>query len=138
MKILGNPWDGVSLDEKKQFALHFYYTHLQVVGCQVGAKQKSREHAGTLVALSQRTIAEWVRDFETTTYITESRRGKHSKTVSPINNPSFREEFRTHVKENSRKSGEANMTAADLAQWVNEKLQLGQENSYSESKSVRK
>ena len=27
---LGNPWDGVSLQEKKHFALHFYYTHLQV------------------------------------------------------------------------------------------------------------
>ena len=29
--ILGNPWDGVSFDEKKQFALHFYYTHVQVI-----------------------------------------------------------------------------------------------------------
>ena len=27
---LGNPWDGVSFEDKKQFALHFYYLHLQV------------------------------------------------------------------------------------------------------------
>ena len=94
--------------QKLVLNLYQNLTCAQVVGCQVGAKQKSREHAGTLVALSPRTIAEWVRDFETTTYITESRRGKHSKTVSPINNPSFREEFRTHVKENSRKSGNFN------------------------------
>ena len=29
-QTLGDPWDGISFDEKKHFALHFYYTHLQV------------------------------------------------------------------------------------------------------------
>ena len=29
-ETLGNPWDGITFDEKKHFALHFYYNHLQV------------------------------------------------------------------------------------------------------------
>ena len=32
-QILGDPWDAVCFDDKKQFALHFYYTHLQVIVC---------------------------------------------------------------------------------------------------------
>ena len=29
-ETLGNPWDGITFDEKKHFARHFYYNHLQV------------------------------------------------------------------------------------------------------------
>ena len=29
-QTLGNPWDKITFDEKKQFALHFYYSQLQV------------------------------------------------------------------------------------------------------------
>ena len=29
-KTLGDPWDGISFDDKKHFALHFFYAHLQV------------------------------------------------------------------------------------------------------------
>ena len=79
--------------------------HFQDVGSQVGGKQSARQHAATLIGMSPRTIADWVRDFELTTYLADSHRGKHSKTISPINNSDFREEFKTHVKENSRKSG---------------------------------
>ena len=32
-QILGDPWDAVCFDDKKQFALHFYYTNLQVNNC---------------------------------------------------------------------------------------------------------
>ena len=123
------------------------------MGHNQGGKQLAREHAGSLVGLSPRTIAEFARDFETSTYIKESRRGKHSKNPTPINDPTFREEFKSHVKQNSRKSGnsfttklyisflngkfllgEANLTAGALVEWVNCRLQLGPENSYSESK----
>ena len=77
----------------------------QEIGSHVGGKQKSREHSATLLGLSTRTVGDWVRDFEVTTYIVDSRRGKHSKTLTPINNPGFRQEFKDHVKQNSRKSG---------------------------------
>ena len=129
---LGNPWDDVSFDEKKRFALHFYYCRLQEVGCQPGGKFKARAHAAMLVGVCARTIGTWARDFEALSYLKESQRGKHSKTISPINSQEFREEFKTYVKENSRKSGEANLTARALTVWVNERLGLGLETGYSE------
>ena len=58
-----------------------------------------------LVGLTPKTVGCWARDFEATTYIAESQRGKHSKTPSPMNNPAFREELKSYVKEHSRKSG---------------------------------
>ena len=78
----------------------------QEVGCAFGGRRKAKEHAANMVGMSKWTIAEWVRDFETHTFLVESKRGRHSKTVSPINNETFRAEFKAHVKENSRKSGE--------------------------------
>ena len=71
----------------------------------VGGKRKSLEHSALLVGLSSRTIGNWVREFETTTFIVESKRGRHAKTVTPINDEGFRAEFKSHVKENSRKPG---------------------------------
>ena len=56
MKSLGNPWDSVSFNDKKQFALHFYYDVLQKTGCSSQEKKKAREHAGALVGLSSKTI----------------------------------------------------------------------------------
>ena len=55
--------------------------------------------------MSARTVGTWAREFEASTYLKESKRGKHSKTPSPMNSPEFREEFKAYVKENSRKSG---------------------------------
>ena len=152
-QVLGDPWEEISFDEKKKFGLHFYYNHLQEVGSEVGGKHQARVHAGKLIGISGRTIGVWVREFELKTYLVESRRGKHSKTVSPITNADFREEFKSYVKENSRKSGtnfdfylekywfiffsfsgEANLNTSDLASWVNDRLELNDGNTYSESK----
>ena len=49
----------------------------------------------------------WVREFEMMEYvITDSKRGKHSKTASPIlNDPDFREEFKNYVKTSSCEKG---------------------------------
>ena len=130
---LGNPWDDVSFDEKKKFALHFYYTHLQEhSGACSKVKGPSRDHAAGLVGVSSRTIGQWALDFETTTYIQESKRGRHSKTKTPINDESFCLEFKAHVKENTRKRGEANLTAAELVKWVNARLNLEGQDCYSE------
>ena len=129
---LGNPWDEVSLNEKKRFALHFYYSKLQEVGCQPGGKFCARKHAANLVDVCARTVGIWVREFEALTHLKESQRGKHSKTASPMNSPEFREEFKAYVKDNSRKSGEANLTASALRVWVNDRLGLSSGAEYSE------
>ena len=130
---LGNPWDEVSFDEKKKFALHFYYTHLQEHSGECSRiKGPSRDHAAGLVGVSSRTIGQWALDFETTTYIQESKRGRHSKTKTPINDELFCYEFKAHVKENTRKRGEANLTAAELVKWVNARLNLEGQDCYSE------
>ena len=68
-------------------------------------KFSSREHSAALVGVSSRTIGQWVLDFETSTFIRESKRGRHSKTKTPINDEDFCAEFRSHVKENTRKKG---------------------------------
>ena len=77
---------------------------IQDVGS-LGGKRKSAEHAANLVGLSLWTVADWVREFETTTFLVESKRGRHAKTATPINDEGFRAEFKAHVKENSRLSG---------------------------------
>ena len=30
-EVLGNPWDSLTLEDKKKFALHFYYSHREVI-----------------------------------------------------------------------------------------------------------
>ena len=57
--------------------------------------------------MAESTIRAWVREFEMMEYvITDSKRGKHSKTASPIlNDPDFREEFKNYVKTSSCEKG---------------------------------
>ena len=77
---------------------------LQVVGPFCG-KRSSQVHTAQLVDVSTWTIQKWAYEFEMATFLVGSKRGKHSKTSSPISDESFRAEFRDHVKENSRKKG---------------------------------
>ena len=77
---------------------------LQEVGPFCG-KRSSQTYAAGLVGVSHWTIQKWANEFETTTFLVESKRGKHSKTISPINDEAFCAEFKDHVKENSRKRG---------------------------------
>ena len=57
------------------------------------------------------TVRSWVREFEMLEYVVlESRRGKHSKTPSPIlNDMEFREEFKQHVRNTSRELGKSKL-----------------------------
>ena len=64
------------------------------------------ESAAAKVKVATSTVRRWVLDYETYEYITNSKRGKNSKVESPIvNNPVFREQFRSHVREVSRIKG---------------------------------
>ena len=58
------------------------------------------------VKVTEKTIRNWVADFELMTIVRDSKRGKHSKTISPIvENPEFKDKFKDFVKTNSRKPG---------------------------------
>ena len=57
------------------------------------------------VKVTEKTIRNWVADFELVTIVRDSKRGKHSKTMSPImENPEFKAKFKDYVKTNSRKA----------------------------------
>ena len=57
------------------------------------------------VKVTERTIRKWVEDFELVEILRDSKRGKHSKTISPMDNPDFKAKFKEYVKTNSRKPG---------------------------------
>ena len=62
--------------------------------------------AADIVKVAPKTVRMWVQDFEVSEFIAESRRGRHSKTSSPIvDDPEFREMFKDYVRNNSRKQG---------------------------------
>ena len=71
-----------------------------------GHKLDAFKVAANTVKVGTCTVRDWVRDFELQEYIVDSRRGKHSKTESPIlDNPEFREEFKAYVRQSSREQG---------------------------------
>ena len=72
-----------------------------------GHKVKAYKEAASTVGVAESTIRAWVREFEMMEYvIADSKRGKHSKTASPIlNDPDFREEFKNYVKTSSCEKG---------------------------------
>ena len=60
-----------------------------------------------------------------------------STTQSPINNVDFQRELRAFIKENARKKGEKVLTIADIRVWVCERLQLAENDWYSEDTVLR-
>ena len=75
-------------------------------GSSYGLKMKAYKDAADLVNVTEKTIRNWVADFELTTIVRKSKRGKHSKTLSPIvDNPDFKLKFKEYVKASSRRQG---------------------------------
>ena len=75
-------------------------------GYSYGSKTAAYQLAAEKVKVSPKTVSRWVLDYETYEYIAKSNRGKNSKVYSPIiNDPEFRDQFRTHVREVSRVKG---------------------------------
>ena len=71
-----------------------------------GHKIEGYKKAAKTVSVATRTVRSWVQDYEATQFIAESRRGRHSKTSSPIlEDLEFREEFKEHVRQTSREQG---------------------------------
>ena len=75
-------------------------------GRSYGLKMQAYRDAADLVNVTEKTIRNWVADFELTTIVRKSKRGKHSKTMSPIvDNPDFKLKFIEYVKATSRRQG---------------------------------
>ena len=71
-----------------------------------GHKMQAYNKAAGIVKVAPKTVRMWVQDFEASECIADSRRGRHSKTSSPIvDDPEFRELFKNYVRNNSRKQG---------------------------------
>ena len=71
-----------------------------------GNKYKAYKKTAKTVKVATRTVQRWVQDFEVSQFISDSKRGRHSKTSSPIlDNPDFREKFKDYVRQNSRVPG---------------------------------
>ena len=77
---------------------------MQKKGTSHGYKMEAYKTVCEHVQVTERTIRAWVADFELMCFVRDSKRGKHSKTLSPImNDLEFKEKFKEHVKCNSRK-----------------------------------
>ena len=76
-----------------------------------GHKIDAYEMAAKTVKVCTRTVRAWVQDYEATQYILQSKRGRHSKTSSPIlEDLEFRERFKEHVRLNSRVQGQTSLS----------------------------
>ena len=79
---------------------------MQKTGYSYGAKTRAYRKVAKTVKVNKNTVRNWVDNYETMKFITESSRGRHSKTRSPIiEDPQFKAEFKEFVKNNSRKPG---------------------------------
>ena len=84
----------------------FSQDQLETTNTVYGHKLEAYRVAAQIVKVHTDTIREWVREFEMDKFIIDSRRGKHSKTSSPIlEDLEFREQFRSHVRETARIQG---------------------------------
>ena len=72
-------------------------------GTSHGSKMATFKTVSEKVKVTERTVRRWVEDFELVSFVRDSKRGRHSKTVSPMENPEFKPMFKDYVKLNSRK-----------------------------------
>ena len=71
-----------------------------------GTRGSIFEKVSSKIHVHAQTVRDWIREFEGSNCLSESQRGKHTKTSSPIlDNQEFRDEFKAYVKENSKIKG---------------------------------
>ena len=79
---------------------------MQTEGTSYGFKMAAYQTVSDRIKVTEKTVRTWVKDFDMMMVVRESKRGKHSKTMSPImNDPDFKAQFKEYVKSNSRKQG---------------------------------
>ena len=128
LEYVGDPYDNMDLGEKKTHGISLYFQIIKVCGLientsnnvmrviiqdameregfSHGSKMDAYKTVADKIKVSMRTFIYWIKEWEALSYIRDSRRGQHSKTYSPIlEDDKFREEFKSHVRENSKKQG---------------------------------
>ncbi|KAF4731620.1 hypothetical protein FOZ62_013847 [Perkinsus olseni] len=135
---LDNPLDDISWDSKKRLASYWvlkrYYEGIRS-GLEV-TKEYLVQEVSDLLDVSTNSVLRWCIEYELNRAIAESKRGKHSKSFSPILDAGyedFRDRLKSFIRENSLGgSGKPNLTIKRVAGWVNEDLGLTNEDGYSE------
>ena len=135
LEILENPYDTMDIVQKKKHALFLYSKKQHEAisrGDRVsGSRAKLLSDVAEIVGVTVRTMTNWLNAFQADEEVRASRRGRHSSTRSPIEDPSFRGKFCSYVRENSSVQGQPSLSTAMLASWVNSIFGLEQKNHYS-------
>ena len=107
---LKNPYDDMDIDTKKEHALFFYSDKMAEILSEnevafssksVAVKKKVAKQVGVSVA----TMKRWVLDYMCEEEVKKSKRGKHSKVVSPIDDPEFKAAFSQYVRAHAKPKG---------------------------------
>jgi len=121
-----NPFLHMNIEELKQHAISLCYRQIKE---QMGKGMSYTESRGgavrdvaTIVCVDRSTIVKWLHELDTVGELSRSKRGRHSKAITPIVNPQFRQKFCDYVRANAHQQGEPNLTTQALAEWVNEIL----------------
>ena len=116
----------MNIEELKQHAISLCYRQIKE---QMGKGMSYTESRGgavrdvaTIVCVDRSTIFKWLHELDTVGELSRSKRGRHSKAITPIVNPQFRQKFCDYVRANAHQQGEPNLTTQALAEWVNEIL----------------
>ena len=132
-----NPFLHMNIEELKQHAISLCYRQIKE---QMGKGMSYTESRGgavrdvaTIVCVDRSTIFKWLHELDTVGELARSKRGRHSKAITPIVNPQFRQKFCDYAHQ----QGEPNLTTQALAEWVNEILSLAGDNKYS-SETIRR
>ena len=136
-----NPFLHMNIEELKQHAISLCYRQIKE---QMGKGMSYTESRGgavrdvaTIVCVDRSRIFKWLHELDTVGELSRSKRGRHSKAITPIVNPQFRQKFCDYVRANAHQQGEPNLTTQALAEWVNEILSLAGDNKYS-SETIRR
>ena len=103
--------------------LIIWQEYVEIFGYSHGQKERLLDLVSKEVEAHKDSVRQWVRDVNATKEIICSERGKHSKTISPIQDPIFREELRDFVRSNSCKPGDFRGKKGNRNYWRGPKLQ---------------
>ena len=107
---LKNPYDEMDIDTKKEHAVFFYCDKMAEIlsdnevafsSKSVAVKKKVAKKVGVSVA----TMKRWVLDYMCEEELKKSKRGKHSKVASPIDDPKFKAAFSQYVRAHAKPKG---------------------------------
>ena len=105
-----NPYDEMDIDTKKNHAL-FHYNDMMadiLSENEVAFSSKSvavKKKVAKKVGVSVRSMQRWVLDYWCEEEVTKSKRGKHSKVESPLDDPEFRAAFSQYVRSHAKPKG---------------------------------